>query len=64
MMETYSETEASPTRIPGPVHLQIEAQDQYGLGFWRSLYGWKDNDETFPMILVSPPDSTEVITNQ
>jgi hypothetical protein len=32
-MEAYSETEASPTRIPGLVHLQIEAQDAYGLRF-------------------------------
>jgi hypothetical protein len=33
MMEAYSETEASPTQIPGPVHLQIEAQDAYGFKF-------------------------------
>jgi hypothetical protein len=32
-MESYSETKASPTQILGPVHLQIEAQDTYRLGF-------------------------------
>jgi hypothetical protein len=32
-MEAYSETDASPTRIPGLVCLQIEAWDAYGLGF-------------------------------
>jgi hypothetical protein len=32
-MEAYMEMEASPTRIAGPVHLQIEAHDPYGLGF-------------------------------
>jgi hypothetical protein len=32
-METYSEMDASPTRIPGPVHLQIEAQGAYGIIF-------------------------------
>jgi hypothetical protein len=32
-METYSEKDASPTRIPGLVRLQIEAQDAYGLVF-------------------------------
>jgi hypothetical protein len=25
--------DASPTRIPGLVHLQIEAQEAYGLGY-------------------------------
>jgi hypothetical protein len=38
-METYSETDASPTQIPGPVRLQIESQNAYGLRFCRSLYG-------------------------
>jgi hypothetical protein len=33
MMEAYSETEARPTWIPELVHLQIEAQDAYGLRF-------------------------------
>jgi hypothetical protein len=62
-METYSEMDASPSQIPEPVHIQIKAQNAYGLGLLRSLYGWKDNDETFPMPLVSPPDSTGVIRN-
>jgi hypothetical protein len=32
-METYSETDASPTQIPGPVHLPIKAQNAYRLRF-------------------------------
>jgi hypothetical protein len=60
-MEAYSKMDASPTQIPGPVHLQIEAQDAYELRFWPSLYGWKENDETFPMPPVSTPNSTGVI---
>jgi hypothetical protein len=55
-MEAYLKTDASPTQIPGLVRLQIEGQDAYGLGFLLSLYGWKDNDETFPMPPISPPD--------
>jgi hypothetical protein len=33
MMEAYSETKMSPTRILGPMYLQIESHDTYGLGF-------------------------------
>jgi hypothetical protein len=32
-MDTYSEIDASPNRILGPMRLQIEAQDIYGLRF-------------------------------
>jgi hypothetical protein len=32
-LEAYSDTDASPTRIPGPMCLQIEARNTYGLGF-------------------------------
>jgi hypothetical protein len=38
-MEAYSETGASPTWIPGPVRLQIESRDVYGVRFCLSLYG-------------------------
>jgi hypothetical protein len=51
-MEAYSETDVSPTQIPGPVRLQIESQNAYELGFSHSLYGWKDNDGSFPMLPV------------
>ena len=33
-LEAYLDTNSSPTRIPGPVRLQIEAQVAYWLGFW------------------------------
>jgi hypothetical protein len=32
-IDTYSEMDVSPTRILGTVHLQIEAQNAYGLRF-------------------------------
>jgi hypothetical protein len=32
-METYSETDVSPSWIPGPMRLQIEVQSAYGFGF-------------------------------
>jgi hypothetical protein len=32
-MEVYSETDASPIQIPGPVSLQIESQHAYGHQF-------------------------------
>jgi hypothetical protein len=62
-MEAYLETEASPTQTPGPVQHEIEAHDVYGLIFGRSLYGWKDNDKSFPTLPVLPPRSTGVIRN-
>ena len=63
-VESYSETTSSPTRIPGPVRFEIDAQDAYGLGFGRYLYGWKDNDETFPVPPVPLPNSSRVIRNR
>jgi hypothetical protein len=63
-MEAYSETDVSPTRIPGPVRFQIESQNAYELGFSHSLFGWKDNDGSFPMLPVSTPDSTRVNRNE
>ena len=31
-LEIYLDTDSSPTRTPGPVRLQIDAQVAYGLG--------------------------------
>jgi hypothetical protein len=54
--ESYSDfrTNAASNWNPGRIRLR----------FWCSLYGSKDNDETFPTLLVSPPDSTWVIRNR
>ena len=32
-LEIYLDMNSSPTRTPGPVHLQIDAQIAYKLGF-------------------------------
>jgi hypothetical protein len=52
---------SSPTRSPGPPHIQIDIQIAYDLRFGRSTYARKDKEITFPMVLVSCPDSIGVI---
>jgi hypothetical protein len=44
-------------RIPGTVQTKIITEITYGLCFGRSLYGWKDKMITFPMDLVSHPNT-------
>jgi hypothetical protein len=46
-----------------PAYSKMVSQDAYGLGFRHSLYVWKDNNETIPMLLNSLPNSTEVSRN-
>jgi hypothetical protein len=48
---------SSTSRSPGAAFTKMDAQVAYGLSFWCSLYGWKDNFITFPMALVSGPNS-------
>jgi hypothetical protein len=43
----------SPTRSPGPPHIQLDVQIAYDLYFGRSTYAWKDKEITFLMLLVS-----------
>jgi hypothetical protein len=43
----------SPTRSPGPPHIQLDVQIAYDLCFGRSTYAWKDKEITFLMLLVS-----------
>ena len=47
-------------RGPGAVCTKIAAQVTYGLGFGRSLYGWKAKKITFQMALVPGPNSSRV----
>jgi hypothetical protein len=44
-------------QIPGIVRTKIVTEITYGLRFGRSLYGWKDKRITFPMDLVSRPNT-------
>ena len=38
-MEIFFNSDSSPTRTPGPLRVQIDVQDAYGVGFERSGYG-------------------------
>jgi hypothetical protein len=42
----------SPTRSPGPPHIQIDVQIAYDLRFGRSTCAQKAKEITFPMELV------------
>jgi hypothetical protein len=44
-------------RISGTVHTKIITEITYRLHFGRSLYGWKDKRITFPVGLVSCPNT-------
>jgi hypothetical protein len=41
----------------------MDAQVAYGVGFERSLYGWKDNFEELPIAPVSYPNSIRINGN-
>jgi hypothetical protein len=43
---------SSPTRSPGPPHIQIDVQIVYDLRFGRSTYARKAKETKFPMELV------------
>jgi hypothetical protein len=44
---------SSPTRSPGPSHLQIDVHDAYKIGFGCSIYVRKDDELIFSMSPVS-----------
>ena len=50
-------------RTPGTARTKTDAQVAYGVGFGRSLYGWKDNFKALPMAPVSGPNSSGVDRN-
>jgi hypothetical protein len=54
---------SSPTRSPGPPHIQIDVQIAYDLHFERSTYAQKAKEITFPMVLVSCPTKIGVVRN-
>jgi hypothetical protein len=53
----------SPTRSPGPPHIQIDVQIEYDLCFGRSTYAPKDKEITVPMAPVSCPAKIGAIRN-
>jgi hypothetical protein len=54
---------SSPTRSPGPPHIQIDVQIAYDLHFGRSTYARKAKEIKFPMELVSCPTKIRVAHN-
>jgi hypothetical protein len=56
-------TSSSPTRSPGPPHIQIDVQIAYDLHFGRCTYAQKAKEITFPMTLVSCPTRIGVVCN-
>jgi hypothetical protein len=54
---------SSPTRSPGPTHIQIDVQIAYDLRFGHSTYTRKAKEITFPMALVSCPTKIGVVCN-
>jgi hypothetical protein len=54
---------SSPTRSPGPPHIQIDIQIAYDLHFGSSTYAQKAKEITFPMELVPYPTKIGVVRN-
>jgi hypothetical protein len=52
-VEAKSNLNSGPVRSPGAVRNKMDAQVAYGVGFGRSIYGWKHNLIELPMALVS-----------
>jgi hypothetical protein len=57
-VEAKSNSSSGLVRSPGAVHNKTDAQVAYGLGFGRSIYGWKHNFIDLPMTLVSCQNSS------
>jgi hypothetical protein len=54
---------SSPTRSPGPPHIQIDVQIEYDLCFGRYTYARKAKEIKFPMELVSCLTKIGVVCN-
>jgi hypothetical protein len=54
---------SSPTRSPGPPHIQINVQIAYDLRFRCSTYAREAKEITFPVALVSCPTKIVVVCN-
>jgi hypothetical protein len=55
---------SSPTRSPGPPHIQIDVQIAYDLRFGRSTYASKAKEIKFPTAMVSCPTKIGVVRNR
>jgi hypothetical protein len=57
-VEAKSNLNSGPVRSPGAVRNKTDAQVAYGVGFGRSVYGWKKNLIELPMASVSCQNSS------
>jgi hypothetical protein len=62
-MEAQTDSSSFQFRIPRTTRNKMDAQVAYGVGFVRSLYGWKDNFAELPMAPVSGPNSSRIDEN-
>ena len=63
-MEAQTDSTSFQFRTPGTARTKTDTQLAYGVGFGRSLYGWKDNFKTLPMALVLDLNSSGVGGNR
>jgi hypothetical protein len=63
-VEAKSNSNSSPVQSPGAVPNKTDAQVAYGVGFGRSIYGWKHNFIKLPMALVLFQNSFRVNGNR
>jgi hypothetical protein len=62
-VEAKSNSSSSPVRSLGAVRNKTDAQVAYGVGFGRSIYGWKQNFIKLPMAPVLCQNSSRVNGN-
>lgn len=62
-MEAQTDSSSFQFRTPGTARTKTDAQVAYGVGFARSLYGWKGNFKELPMASVSGPNSSGIDGN-
>jgi hypothetical protein len=63
-VEAKSNSSSSLVRSPGAVRNKTDAQVAYGVGFGRSIYGWKQNFIELPMAPVLCQNLTRVNGNR
>jgi hypothetical protein len=63
-VEAKTNSSSSPVRSLEAVRNKTDAQVAYGVGFGRSIYGWKQNFIELPMALASCQNSSRVNGNR
>jgi hypothetical protein len=63
-VEAKSNSSSSPVQSSGAVRNKTDAQVAYGVGFGRSIYGWKQNFIKLPMAPVLCQNSFRVNGNR